>query len=80
MKRFIRVYGSGSGSVRHSGCRTVSNNGSGSGLVPAQNILAVQVRFKFPQVKFYWFWFGFTKMKRFIRVYGSGSGSVRHPS
>ena len=23
--------------------------------------------------------FGFTKMKRFIRVYGSGSGSVRHP-
>ena len=30
------------------GCRTVSNNGSGSGLVPAQNILAVQV------------WFGFT--------------------
>ena len=31
-----------------SGCRTVSNNGSGSGLPPAQNILAVQV------------WFGFT--------------------
>ena len=30
------------------GCRTVSNNGSGSGLVPAQNILAAQV------------WFGFT--------------------
>ena len=30
------------------GCRTVSNNGSGSGLAPAQNILAVQV------------WFGFT--------------------
>ena len=24
--------------------------------------------------------FGFTKMKRFIRVYGSGSGSVRHPA
>ena len=23
--------------------------------------------------------FGFTKMKRFIGVYGSGSGSVRHP-
>jgi len=23
--------------------------------------------------------FGFTKIKRFIRVYGSGSGSVRHP-
>ena len=31
-----------------SGCRTVSNNGSDSGLAPAQNILAVQV------------WFGFT--------------------
>ena len=31
-----------------SGCRTVLNNGSGSGLAPAQNILAVQV------------WFGFT--------------------
>ena len=31
-----------------SGCRTVSNNDSGSGLAPAQNILAVQV------------WFGFT--------------------
>ena len=30
------------------GCRTVSNNGSGVGLAPAQNILAVQV------------WFGFT--------------------
>ena len=30
------------------GCRTVSNNGSGSGLAPAQNILAVQI------------WFGFT--------------------
>ena len=30
------------------GCRTVSNNGSGSGLAPAQNMLAVQV------------WFGFT--------------------
>ena len=30
------------------GCRTVSNNGSGSGLAPAQNISAVQV------------WFGFT--------------------
>ena len=30
------------------GCRTVSNNGSGSGLAPAQNIFAVQV------------WFGFT--------------------
>ena len=31
-----------------SGFRTVSNNSSGSGLAPAQNILAVQV------------WFGFT--------------------
>ena len=30
------------------GSRTVSNNSSGSGLAPAQNILAVQV------------WFGFT--------------------
>ena len=30
------------------GCRTVSNNGSGSGLATAQNTLAVQV------------WFGFT--------------------
>ena len=34
--------------VIQSGCRTVSNNGSRSGLAPAQNILAVQV------------WFGFT--------------------
>ena len=33
---------------KKSGCRTVSNNGSGSGLAPAQNILAFQV------------WFGFT--------------------
>jgi len=31
-------------------------------------ILLVQVRF------------GFTKMKRFIRVFGSSSGSVRHPA
>ena len=29
------------------GCRTVSNNGSGSSLAPAQNILAVQVSFGF---------------------------------
>ena len=29
------------------GCRTISNNGSGSGLAPAQNILAVQVWFRF---------------------------------
>ena len=36
------------GSRLQPGCRTVSNNGSGSGLSPAQNILAVQV------------WFGFT--------------------
>ena len=27
--------------MNKSGCRTVSNNGSGSGLAPAQNILAV---------------------------------------
>ena len=50
-----------------SGRRTVSNNGSGSGLAPAQNILAVQVwfgftwapfsRFRFTQVKYYWFRF-----------------------
>ena len=33
---------------QESGCRTVSNNCSGSGLAPAENILAVQV------------WFGFT--------------------
>ena len=33
---------------KKAGCRTVSNNGSGSGLAPAQNILEVQV------------WFGFT--------------------
>ena len=36
------------GLALNAGCRTVSNNGSGSGLAPAQNILAVQV------------WFGFT--------------------
>ena len=50
------------------GCRTVSNNGSGSGLAPAQNILEVQVHlstifevqvwFRFTQVKYYWFRFG----------------------
>ena len=40
------------------GCRTVSNNGSGSGLAPAQNILAVQVWFRFTQEKYYWFRFG----------------------
>ena len=42
------------------GCRTVSNNGSGSGLAPAQNILAVQV------------WFGFT----WAHFRGSGSVQV----
>ena len=31
--------------VIKAGCRTVSNNGSGSGIAPAQNILAVQVWF-----------------------------------
>ena len=41
--------------------------GLGSVWVHLSTILRVQVRF------------GFTKMKRFIRVYGSGSGSVRHP-
>ena len=40
--------------------------GSGLGQVHCSKILLVQVRF------------GFTKMKGFIRVYGSGSGSVRH--
>ena len=54
------------------GCQTVSNNGSGSGLAPAQNILAVQVLvrvhlstifevqvwFRFTQVKYYWCRFG----------------------
>ena len=44
--------------VLSTGCRTVSNNGSGSGLAPAQNILAVQVWFRFTQVKYYWFKFG----------------------
>ena len=34
------------------GCRIVSNNGSGSGLTPAQNILTVQVWFGFIDLKF----------------------------
>ena len=34
--------------ISEAGCRTVLNNGSGSGLAPDQNIFAVQV------------WFGFT--------------------
>ena len=38
--------------------RTVSNNGSGSGLAPAQNILAVQVRFGFTSASFSRFRFG----------------------
>ena len=45
----------------NSGCRTVSNNGSGSGLAPAQNILAVQV------------WFGFTCAPFSRFRFGSGS-------
>ena len=43
------------------GCRTVSNNGSGSGSAPAQNILAVQV------------WFGFTSAPFSRFRFGSGS-------
>ena len=45
------------------------HNFEGSSLVQVHcsKILLVQVRF------------GFTKMKRFIQVYGSGSGSVQHP-
>ena len=53
--------------------------GSGSVRVHLSTILRVQVWFRFTEVKFCWFRFGFTKMKRFIQVYGSGSGSVRHP-
>ena len=45
----------------HPGCRTVSNNGSGSGLAPAQNILTVQV------------WFGFTCAPFSRFRFGSGS-------
>ena len=51
--------------------------GSGSVWVHLSTILRVQVhcsKILLLQVRF-----GFTKMKRFIRVYGSGSGSVRHP-
>ena len=48
---------------------SLEHNFEGSGLVQVHcsKILLVQVRF------------GFTKMKRFFRVYGSGSGLVRHP-
>ena len=51
------------------GLGSLEHNFEGSGLVQVHcsKVLLVQVRF------------GFTKMKRFIRVYGSGSGSVRHP-
>ena len=51
--------------------------GSGSVWVHLSTILRVQVHWSkilLVQVRF-----GFTKMKRFIRVCGSGSGSVRHP-
>ena len=51
--------------------------GSGSVWVHLSTILRVQVHWSkilLVQVRF-----GFTKMKRFIRVYSSGSGSVRHP-
>ena len=52
------------------GLGSLEHNFEGSGLVQVHcsKILLVQVRF------------GFTKMKRFIWVYGSGSGSVRHPA
>ena len=68
--------------VLGSGCRTVSNNGSGSGLAPAQNILTVQVwfgftwapfsRFRFTKVKYYWFGSGsltwnLTVVTRFVQ-------------
>ena len=51
------------------GLGSLEHNFEGSGFVQVHwsKILLVQVRF------------GFTKMKRFIRVYSSGSGSVRHP-
>ena len=59
------------------GCRTVSNNGSGlgfsscskyfsgSGLVRVHlsTIFEVQVWFRFTQVKYYWFRFGFIDLK-----------------
>ena len=45
-------------SKTQAGCRIVSNNGSSSGLAPAQNIFAVQVWFGFTQVKYYRFRFG----------------------
>ena len=45
------------------GCRTVSNNGSGSGLAPAQNILAVQVWFGFTWAPFSRFRFGSGSLK-----------------
>ena len=51
--------------------------GSGSVWVHLSTMLRVQVhgsKILLVQVRF-----GFTKMKRFIRVYGLGSGSVRHP-
>ena len=55
--------------------------GSGSVWVHLSTILRVLVSFRFTEVKLD----GsgsvrFTKMKQFIRVYGSGSGSVRHPA
>ena len=45
------------------GCRTVSNNGSGSGLAPAQNILAAQVWFGFTWAPFSRFRFGSGSLK-----------------
>ena len=45
------------------GCRTVSINGSGSGLAPVQNILAVQVWFRFTWAPFLRFRFGSGSLK-----------------
>ena len=49
--------------VFSAGCRTVSNNGSGSDLAPAQNILAVQVWFGFTWAPFSRFRFGSGSLK-----------------
>ena len=47
----------------NAGCRTVSNNGTGSGLAPAQNILAVQVWLRFTWAPFSRFRFGSGSLK-----------------
>ena len=53
------------------GCRTVSNNVSGSGLAPAQNILAIQVYLS--SIFEVQVWFGFTQVKYYWVRFGSGS-------